>query len=233
MRITFAAIVLLALTTAACRSQESGRAATEAMTERTASGAADGAVTHTTPTGRQYDSLVKAGVPQAVFAGGCFWCMETAFEGVPGVIAAISGYTGGTMPNPTYEDVSTGRTGHTESVTVFYDSTRTSYDALLEIYWHNIDPLTKDRQFCDAGTQYRSAIFYRNAIQRERAVTTKDSIAALRRFAEPLVTEIVPASTFTPAEEYHQDFYRKEPERYESYREACRRDQRLKQLWGK
>lgn len=185
-----------------------------------------------TDTRKQYDSLVASGTPRATFAGGCFWCMETAFEHVPGVIAVISGYTGGREANPTYETVSSGATGHAEAAAIFFDSTVTSYAKLLDIYWRNIDPMSPDRQFCDAGKQYRAVIFTLGADQRRMADSSKQAIIASKRFTKPVVTEIVDASTFTPAEEYHQDFYLKEPDRYEAYRSGCQRDTRLKQIWG-
>ncbi len=168
----------------------------------------------------------------AVFAGGCFWCEETAFEGVPGVLAVISGYTGGHVANPTYEQVSSGVTGHAESVQVIYDPEKIGYEQLLDIFWHNVDPLQKDAQFCDHGTQYRSAIFYQGAAQQKAAEASKAKLETEERFQGKIATEIVPASTFYRAEEYHQDFYKKSPVRYYSYRAGCGRDARLKALWG-
>ncbi|HET9887349.1 MAG TPA: peptide-methionine (S)-S-oxide reductase MsrA [bacterium] len=168
----------------------------------------------------------------AIFAGGCFWCMEKPFDEVPGVVATTSGYTGGTKLNPTYQEVSAGGTGHCESMRVSYDSTRVTYQQLLDVYWHNIDPTTPNRQFCDAGTQYRSAIFYQGEEQHHLAEESKKKLQDSGRFKQPIVTEIVPASTFYPAEEYHQDFYLKDPVQYESYRRGCGRDKRLQELWG-
>jgi peptide-methionine (S)-S-oxide reductase len=171
---------------------------------------------------------------RAAFAGGCFWCMETAFEGLPGVVSVISGYAGGTQLQPTYEEVSSGRTGHAESVQITYDPTRISYTALLDIFWHNIDPTQSNGQFCDHGTQYRSVIFYGDSTERRLAESSKRAIETTpQRFKGPIVTQIVAAGRFWPAEEYHQDFYRKDPVRYESYRLGCGRDRRLVQLWGK
>ena len=171
---------------------------------------------------------------KATFAGGCFWCVETAFEGLSGVTAVISGYTGGSQTNPTYEEVSSGRTGHLESVEITYDPKRITYAQLLEIFWHNIDPTQAYGQFCDHGTQYRSAIFYHDAAQKQLAEASKRTLESRpRRFKGAFVTSIVPASRFWPAEEYHQDFYRKDPVRYESYRTGCGRDRRLTELWGK
>jgi peptide-methionine (S)-S-oxide reductase len=168
----------------------------------------------------------------AVFAGGCFWCEETAFEGMPGVISVTSGYIGGQKKNPTYEEVSSGSTGHAEAVEVAFDPAKTSYPKLLEIFWHNVDPFQKDGQFCDHGTQYRSAIFYKDEMQRKAAEESKRKLEEEPRFRGKIVTEIVPATTFYPAEEYHQDFYKKSPARYNQYRNGCGRDARLKQIWG-
>jgi peptide-methionine (S)-S-oxide reductase len=168
----------------------------------------------------------------AVFAGGCFWCEETAFEGVPGVVAVISGYTGGQVAKPTYEQVSSGVTGHAESVQVIYDPSKITYEKLLDIFWHNVDPFQANGQFCDHGNQYRSAIFYRDETQRKAAEESKARLEDEPRFKGKIVTQIVPASTFYPAEEYHQDFYKKNPVRYYSYRTGCGRDARLKEIWG-
>jgi peptide-methionine (S)-S-oxide reductase len=167
----------------------------------------------------------------ATFAGGCFWCVEADFEKVPGVISAISGYTGGHTVNPTYEEVSRGGTGHAEAVEVVYDPAKLSYEKLLDVFWHNIDPLAKDQQFCDHGDQYRSAIFYHDDRQRLLAEGSKAAVAA--RFEQPIATEIVPAGPFYKAEEYHQKYYLKSPIRYKFYRFNCGRDARLEKLWGK
>jgi peptide-methionine (S)-S-oxide reductase len=175
---------------------------------------------------------VPPGHATATFAGGCFWCMEGPFDRLPGVDATISGYTGGRTANPTYEQVSSGRTGHAESVTVVYDPKRVSYEQLLDVFWHNIDPTTRDRQFCDTGSQYRTAIFYRDDAQRKAAEASRAALEKSKPFKEPIVTEIVMAGAFTPAEDYHQDFYVKNPVRYNLYRTGCGRDARLKQLWG-
>jgi peptide-methionine (S)-S-oxide reductase len=171
---------------------------------------------------------------RATFAGGCFWCMETAFEGLPGVRSVISGYTGGFKKAPTYEEVSSGVTGHAESVQITYDPGRISYAQLLDVFWHNVDPTQAGGQFCDHGNQYRSAIFYADSTEQRLAEASKRAIETTpHRFKEPIVTQIVAASRFWPAEEYHQDFYRKDPIRYQSYRLGCGRDQRLVELWGK
>ncbi len=168
----------------------------------------------------------------ATFAGGCFWCEETAFEGLDGVLSVTSGYTGGQKVNPTYEEVSSGSTGHAESVQVLYDPAKISYAKLLDVFWHNVDPLDAGGQFCDRGTQYRSAIFTANDDERREAVASKHALENEKRFQGKIATQIVPASKFYPAEEYHQDFYKKNPVRYHEYREGCRRDARLKELWG-
>ena len=170
---------------------------------------------------------------KTTFAGGCFWCMEEAFEGVEGVISVTSGYTGGRQANPSYEEVSAGSTGHAESVEVIYDPAKVSYSELLHIFWRNIDPTTPDRQFCDEGTQYRSAIFYHDETQKRLAEESKQMLQKSKPFQGPIVTQIVPASMFYPAEEYHQDFYKKNPIRYKLYKFTCGRVQRLKELWGK
>ena len=180
-------------------------------------------------------ALALAALPKratAIFAGGCFWCEETAFEGVPGVVAVISGYTGGHVANPTYEQVSAGVTGHAESVQVVYDPGKISYEKLLDIFWHNVDPLQANAQFCDHGNQYRSAIFYMDPAQQKAAEASKAKLEEEPRFKGKIVTEIVPATTFYRAEEYHQDFWKKNPVRYYSYRTGCGRDARLKELWG-
>ena len=167
----------------------------------------------------------------ATFAGGCFWCMVHPFDQLPGVISVTSGYTGGTKNKPTYEEVSSGGTGHAESVDVVYDPSKIGYQKLLDVFWHNIDPLARNYQFCDHGTQYRSAIFVHDENQKRLAEASKAEVQ--KRFKQPVVTEITPASTFWPAEGYHQDFYKKNPLRYGFYRSSCGRDARLKELWGK
>ncbi|MBI3807523.1 MAG: peptide-methionine (S)-S-oxide reductase MsrA [Nitrospirae bacterium] len=170
---------------------------------------------------------------KAYFAGGCFWCMEEAFEKVEGVLSATSGYMGGTVANPSYEEVSAGRTGHAESVEVVYDPSKVSYQKLLEAFWHNVDPVTPNTQFCDHGSQYRSAIFFQTDEEKHASDTSKQAIEQSRRFTEPIVTQIVMASQFYPAEEYHQDYYKKNPVRYKFYKYNCGRAQRLEALWGK
>jgi peptide-methionine (S)-S-oxide reductase len=169
---------------------------------------------------------------KATFAMGCFWCAEEAFEKVPGVVSAVSGYTGGKVKNPSYEQVSSGRTGHTEAVEVTYDPAKVSYDKLLETFWLNHDPTVKDRQFCDSGSQYRPEIFYHSDEQKHLAEASKAKWEKDRPFRQPILTPITPAAEFYPAEEYHQDYYKKNPVRYKFYRFNCGRDERLKELWG-
>ena len=168
----------------------------------------------------------------ATLAGGCFWCMEADFEKIEGVISVTSGYTGGTVVNPTYKQVSAGGTGHTEAVRIVYDPTIIGFDELLAIFWHSIDPTVSDRQFCDVGSQYRSAIFYHDATQRDTAQRSRAELEEKKVFAEPIVTEITAATAFYPAEAYHQDYYKKNPIRYAYYRKGCGRDRRLAELWG-
>ena len=169
---------------------------------------------------------------KAYFAGGCFWCMEEAFEKVEGVVSVVSGYMGGTAANPTYEEVSAGRTGHAESVEVIYDPTKVTYQKLLDAFWHNVDPITPNAQFCDHGTQYRSAIFYSTEDERRQAEESKAAIEQTKKFQTPIVTQLVPAATFYPAEDYHQDYYKKNPLRYKYYKYGCGRANRLEALWG-
>ena len=168
----------------------------------------------------------------ATFAGGCFWYMEGPFEKLPGVFSVTSGYSGGQKKNLTYEEVSAGITGHAESVQVVYDPAKVSYEQLLEVFWHNIDPLSANGQFCDRGSQYRSAIFYQDEAQKAAALASKATLEESGRFKKPIVTQIVAFAAFYPAEDYHQDFYKKNPFRYQTYRMGCGRDQRLKELWG-
>jgi len=168
---------------------------------------------------------------KATFAGGCFWCMEPPFDKLDGVVSTTSGYTGGQKANPTYEQVSAGTTGHAEAVEIVYDPRKVTYAQLLEVFWHNIDPTTPDRQFCDIGSQYRAVIFFHDETQRRLAEESKQAVA--QRLRQPVVTLVVPAATFYVAEEYHQDFYKKNPIRYQVYRTGCGRDRRLEALWGK
>lgn len=177
-------------------------------------------------------SEMPTGLAKATFAGGCFWCMEGPFDELDGVLSTTSGYTGGHTANPTYPEVSAGGTGHAESVQVVYDPQKISYQELLTVYWRNIDPTTPDAQFCDYGDQYRPAIFYHNEEQRQLAEASREELDRTKTFHASIVTEITQATEFYPAEEYHQDFYRKNPIRYKFYRLTCGRDARLAELWG-
>ncbi len=169
---------------------------------------------------------------KATFAGGCFWCMEEAFEKVDGVSSVVSGYAGGTKANPTYKEVSSGGTGHTEAVEVIYDPGSVTYGELLEVFWRNIDPTDGSGQFCDKGSQYRSAIFYRDEEQKRLVEESRQSLEESKPFDEAILTEIVPASMFYPAEDYHQDYYKRNPIRYRYYKYGCGRAKRLEALWG-
>ena len=173
-----------------------------------------------------------AATARAVFAGGCFWCVEADFDKVGGVLSTTSGYTGGNVPNPTYEQVSGKHTGHAEAVEIVFDPKKVTYEQLVEHFWRTIDPTTKDRQFCDAGSPYRTAIYAQDAAQLKVAQASKVALEKAKPFKEPVVTEIVMGGPFYPAEEYHQDYYKKNPVRYNYYRLSCGRDARLKELWG-
>ena len=175
----------------------------------------------------------KSAVARATFAGGCFWCMEEAYEKIPGVLSAVSGYMGGQTRNPTYEQVSTGRTGHAEVVLVEYDPSRVTYEKLLDAFWRNIDPTQANAQFCDHGSQYRSAIFTHGDEQRRLAESSKTALERNKPFKGAIVTEIALAAEFYPAEDYHQDYYKKNSVRYKFYKTGCGREARLQQLWGK
>jgi peptide-methionine (S)-S-oxide reductase len=177
-------------------------------------------------------SPTPAATEKATFAGGCFWCVEADFDKVPGVISTTSGYTGGTVANPTYEQVSAKHTGHAESVEVLFDPRRVSYDQLLQYFWRHIDPTTLDSQFCDVGSPYRTVIFTHGEAQMRAAQASKAALEKSKPFKEPIVTDIVAAGPFYPAEAYHQDYYRKNPLRYKFYRTSCGRDARVKELWG-
>jgi peptide-methionine (S)-S-oxide reductase len=169
---------------------------------------------------------------QATFAAGCFWCIEADLEKVDGVLSVTSGYTGGSVTDPTYKQVTSGNTGHTEAVRIVFDPTIISYEELLVVFWRNIDPTVSDQQFCDVGNQYRSAIFYHDDAQREAAERSKAELTTNKPFADPIVTEITAATTFYEAEAYHQDYYKKNPKSYSNYRKGCGRDRRLEDLWG-
>lgn len=170
---------------------------------------------------------------KATFAGGCFWCMQPPFDKVPGVISTTVGYAGGSKENPTYEEVCSGTTGHTESIEVVYDPSHVSYQKLLDVFWRNIDPTTPNRQFADVGSQYRTAVFYHSEEQKNLAGAGKDALEKSGKYNQPIVTEIVPAPKFYPAEEYHQKYYLKSPVRYKLYRFGSGRDAYLKDMWGK
>jgi peptide-methionine (S)-S-oxide reductase len=174
-----------------------------------------------------------ARLAKATFAGGCFWCMEPPFEKLPGVVSVVSGYTGGAKKNPTYEEVSGGGTGHTEAVEILYDPAKVSYAKLLEVFWKNIDPVTPNRQFCDIGEQYRSGIYFHGEEQKRQALASKAVLEKGGKLPGRIVTEIEAAGPFYRAEEYHQDYYKKNPLRYKYYRGGCGRDARLEKLWGK
>lgn len=169
----------------------------------------------------------------AIFAGGCFWCMEPPFDKLDGVISTTSGYTAGQEANPSYKEVSSGGTGHTEAVQIIFDPEKISYAELLDVFWKNIDPFVINRQFCDVGSQYRSGIYYLNQDQERVARLSLQQLEKTKTIAKPIVTEIVAASTFYPAEDYHQDYYLKNPLRYKFYRYSCGRDKRLEELWSK
>jgi peptide methionine sulfoxide reductase msrA/msrB len=170
---------------------------------------------------------------RATFAGGCFWCMEPPFDAVPGVYSTTSGYAGGRQKKPTYEEVSSGGTGHAEVLQVAYDPKLVRYEQLLEVFWKNVDPTDAGGQFCDRGKQYRTAIYYEGEAQKQAALASKRALEASGRFTVPVATEVAALEAFWPAEDYHQDFYKKNPIRYKSYRAACGRDRRLEAVWGK
>jgi len=180
----------------------------------------------------QESSQTMSTMQKAVFAGGCFWCMEGPFEQLEGVVSVTSGYTGGTKEHPTYQEVSAGTTGHAEAIEVRYDSAVISYEQLLEVLWRNVDPTQPDGQFADHGSQYRTAIFYHDEQQRQLAEASKQQLAASGKFKSPIVTEILPASTFYPAEDYHQDYYKKHSLRYKLYHEGSGRAGFLRKVWG-
>ena len=180
----------------------------------------------------QGTSMNNTQLQKATFAGGCFWCMQPIFDHTKGVVSTLVGYTGGHTANPSYEDVSSGTTGHAESIEITYDPNQVTYEKLLNIYWHNIDPTAVNAQFVDEGTQYRSAIFYHNEEQKRIAEKSKADLAASGRFDKPIVTEIVPASTFYPAEDYHQKYYEKNGFHYNMYHNFSGREEFIKEHWG-
>ena len=184
------------------------------------------------PVARPAARAEEATPAKAAFAGGCFWCMQPPFEALDGVISVTAGIAGGTKQHPTYEEVSAGGTGHAESIEVVYDPTKISYDKLLDVFWHNVDPTDAKGQFCDRGNQYRTAIFYHDDTQKRLAEASKQAIAKSLKVPGPIVSEVVAAGQFWPAEEYHQDYYKKNPVRYRFYRYTCGRDKRLAEVWG-
>jgi peptide-methionine (S)-S-oxide reductase len=208
--LAIAAVVALGISAGAALSQNSGSAGTSSATSAAAP---------------------AAGTAKATFAGGCFWCVESDFDKVPGVISTTSGYIGGTVANPTYEQVSRNQTGHAEAVEIVFDPSKVSYEQLLEKFWRTIDPTTKDRQFCDSGSPYRTAIFTHGPAQAAAAQASKAALDKSKPFVAPIVTTLEPAGVFYPAEGYHQDYYKKNPVRYNYYRTSCGRDARLKELW--
>lgn len=171
-----------------------------------------------------------SGLEEAIFAGGCFWCMEPVFDKLDGVVSVTVGYTGGHTEDPSYEEVCSGTTGHAEAVKIVYDPAKIPFRRLLDIFWRNIDPTVRNRQFCDVGPQYRTAIFYRSKAQKKAAEESRDRLLESRKI--PILTEIVPVREFYPAESYHQGFYRKNPDRYGRYRCGCGREERLQELWS-
>lgn len=179
--------------------------------------------------GVQGEAMADTNSKTAIFAGGCFWCMEPEFAAIDGVSKVVSGYTGGKTANPTYEQVSSGETGHVEAIEVTYDPSRVSYTTLLDVFWRNIDPLDQYGQFCDKGSQYRAGIYYSNDEEKQLANASKDKVQAM--FKQPVATAISKASVFWPAEDYHQQFYIKSKIRYKTYRFGCGRDERLENLW--
>lgn len=175
---------------------------------------------------------VSATTKIATFAGGCFWCMEPPFIALKGVLSTEVGYMGGSYPNPTYEDICTGTTGHAEVIHIHYDDTLVSYNTLVDTFWKNIDPTTLNQQFSDRGTQYRTAIFYYSNEQKDIAEHSKHLLETSNQFKTPIVTEITPASTFYPAEDYHQEYFKKQPVRYQWYKTGSGREQKLKKIWA-
>ncbi|QWV96685.1 peptide-methionine (S)-S-oxide reductase MsrA [Geomonas nitrogeniifigens] len=179
------------------------------------------------------NSATDAGTATAIFAGGCFWCMEPVFDRMPGVLSVLPGYTGGSTPDPSYREVCQGDTGHVEAVQIVFDPAKVSYRELLRVFWRNIDPTTKNRQFCDYGSQYQTAIFYLDEEQKREAEESREDAERSNQLGAAVVTEILPASEFYPAEEYHRQYYQKEPYHYQRYHEGCGRNWRLKELWGR
>ncbi|MEZ4458195.1 MAG: peptide-methionine (S)-S-oxide reductase MsrA [bacterium] len=227
-------VLLLAIVAFGCQTpkQDDVSSTPAVSSDEPTSGASTQPVQNEDPEGLAEYDLAPAGMGVATFAGGCFWCMEKPFESIDGVTAVISGYTGGPEPRPTYKQVGSGATGHTEAVRVIYDPAKVSYDLLLDVFWRNIDPTQVNGQFVDHGTQYRTGIYYQDDAQKAAAEASLKKLQASGKFDEPIVTEIKKASEFWPAETYHQDFYKKSPEHYNRYRKGSGRDQYLKKVWG-
>lgn len=220
------AVALVALTTFACLTACEPTTSSTSKPKTTAPTTAKKSLTK--------KDIESKGYAKATFAGGCFWCMEPPFDAVDGVISTTSGYAGGTEKNPTYKQVASGQTSHAEVVQVVYDPKKVNYDRLLYVFWRNIDPTQVDGQFVDHGRQYRTAIYYHNDAQKKAAEASKAALAGLKKFDKPIVTAIEPLNnSFWPAETYHQDFYKKSPLRYYSYRKGSGRDQFIKKTWGK
>ena len=190
-------------------------------------------IAHAADQGDVSTAALQKGEEVATFAGGCFWCVESDFDKVPGVVRTISGYTGGLLKNPTYKQVSVGGTGHREAVQIFYDSKKVSYEKLLDIFWRSVDPTDAGGQFCDRGRSYETAIFANSPAQRRLAEASKQKLNKSGVLKKPIVTPIETAGVFYPAEDYHQDYYKKNPLRYKFYRYGCGRDARVREVWGK
>ena len=229
----FALTSLLMITGAlACQSNSGGAQTTTHASSAPAAGASSAPAMPADYAAQMGVVTQPEGSALATFAGGCFWCMEAPFDRIDGVLSTTSGYIDGEKEFPTYQEVSSGSTGHTEAIQVVFDPKRISYEKLVEVFWHNIDPTAKDRQFCDAGTQYRSGIYFHDDAQKTAAEASKRKIEEMPAFSGKVVTPVKAASRFWPAEIYHQDFYKKKPDHYQRYRRGCGRDARLKSLWG-
>jgi peptide-methionine (S)-S-oxide reductase len=224
--------LLLLLAGAGCRQSESAQSVAAASASSVAKTAVDSPRLVVVGTDAGAPATARAARDTAMFAGGCFWSMERPFQHVPGVISTTSGYAGGHTTNPTYEQVNTGTTGHAETVLVEYDPSKVTYEQLLDVYWHNIDPITRDRQFCDGGSDYRTIIFTHGAAQNAAALHSRAALDSSGHFTVPVVTEVVADAPFWRAEEYHQHFADRNPVRYDLYRRGCGRDARLHELWG-
>jgi peptide-methionine (S)-S-oxide reductase len=227
-----AACLLLLLGAVGCRQSESAQSVAAGTPPSVATTAVDSPRLVLVGDAGSARADARATRDTAMFAGGCFWSMERPFEHVPGVLSTTAGYAGGHTQNPTYEQVNTGATGHTETVLVEYDPAKVTYEKLLDVYWHNIDPITKDRQFCDGGTDYRTVIFTHGVAQHEAALRSRAALDRTGHFRIPVVTEVVADAPFWRAEEYHQHYADRNPVRYELYRRGCGRDARLRELWG-